>query len=81
MVNPTQFDDARLFAPPPQRADQGELGQEDFLTLMITQFRNQDPFKPMDNGAELSMTPTSRTPDTPDWLPAPTIAYRVEISG
>ncbi len=50
MVNPTQFDDARLFAPPPQRADQGELGQEDFLTLMITQFRNQDPFKPMDNG-------------------------------
>ncbi len=27
-----------------------ELGQEDFLRLMITQFRNQDPFKPMENG-------------------------------
>jgi len=28
-----------------------ELGQEDFMTLMIAQFRNQDPFEPMDNGA------------------------------
>ena len=27
-----------------------QLGQEDFLTLMITQFQNQDPFKPMENG-------------------------------
>lgn len=27
-----------------------ELGQEDFLMLMITQFRNQDPFEPMENG-------------------------------
>ena len=25
-----------------------ELNQEDFLTLMITQLKNQDPFKPMD---------------------------------
>lgn len=24
------------------------LGQKDFLNLMLTQFRNQDPFKPMD---------------------------------
>ncbi len=43
-------DDFQGFAPPPQRAANGELGQEDFLTLMITQFRNQDPFEPMDNG-------------------------------
>ncbi len=38
---------------PPKVDDQrgnGELAQEDFLTLMITQFRNQDPFKPMENG-------------------------------
>ncbi len=38
---------------PPKVEDQrseGELAQEDFLTLMITQFRNQDPFKPMENG-------------------------------
>lgn len=41
--------DSGLFAPPdtPKR---DELGQDDFLTLMITQFRNQDPFEPMDNG-------------------------------
>ncbi|MEM8816856.1 MAG: flagellar hook assembly protein FlgD [Pseudomonadota bacterium] len=42
--------DARLFAPPPEQAARDELGQEDFLTLMITQFQNQDPFEPMDNG-------------------------------
>jgi flagellar basal-body rod modification protein FlgD len=27
-----------------------ELGQEDFLALMITQLQNQDPLKPMENG-------------------------------
>lgn len=50
MVEATQFDDPGLFAPPPQQERRSELGQEDFLTLMITQFRNQDPFEPMDNG-------------------------------
>ncbi len=34
----------------PQAKRNSDLGQEDFLTLMITQFRNQDPFEPMDNG-------------------------------
>ena len=28
----------------------GALQQEAFLELMIAQFRNQDPFKPMENG-------------------------------
>jgi flagellar basal-body rod modification protein FlgD len=28
----------------------GDLGQEDFLNLMIAQLKNQDPSKPMDNG-------------------------------
>jgi len=46
----TGADDARIFAPPPAARPNDELGQEDFLTLMITQFRNQDPFEPMDNG-------------------------------
>lgn len=50
MVTPAPIDDARLFAPPPQQESRSELGQDDFLTLMITQFRNQDPFEPMDNG-------------------------------
>ncbi len=44
------IDDSRIFAPPPAETGRDELGQEDFLTLMITQFRNQDPFEPMDNG-------------------------------
>ncbi|RFA28562.1 hypothetical protein CAI21_11895 [Alkalilimnicola ehrlichii] len=33
---------------------QNELGQQDFLTLMIAQLQNQDPFNPMDNGEFLS---------------------------
>lgn len=44
------IDDFQGFAPPPQRASGSDLGQQDFLTLMITQFQNQDPFEPMDNG-------------------------------
>lgn len=44
------IDDFQSFAPPPQQAARDNLGQDDFLTLMITQFRNQDPFEPMDNG-------------------------------
>ena len=50
MVTPTQLEDIGLFSPPPANENRGELGQEDFLTLMITQFRNQDPFEPLDNG-------------------------------
>ncbi|MCC5795519.1 MAG: flagellar hook assembly protein FlgD [Chromatiales bacterium] len=33
------------------RGNRNELDQQDFLKLMIAQFRNQDPFKPLD-GAE-----------------------------
>ncbi len=50
MIGPTQIDNGFTLAPPPQRQARDELGQQDFLTLMITQFRNQDPFEPMDNG-------------------------------
>ena len=39
-----------LDSPPPVDDGRGDLGQGDFLTLMIAQFRNQDPFKPVDNG-------------------------------
>ena len=31
-----------------ENAKKAELNQDDFLTLMITQLKNQDPFKPMD---------------------------------
>ncbi|MCH9695741.1 MAG: flagellar hook assembly protein FlgD [Gammaproteobacteria bacterium] len=44
------IDDFQGIAPRPQQASRDDLGQEDFLTLMITQFKNQDPFEPMDNG-------------------------------
>lgn len=44
------IDDLSAYAPQPQAKRRDELGQEDFLTLMIAQFRNQDPFEPMDNG-------------------------------
>ena len=44
-----EFSDYGL-APPPEQQRSTELGQEDFLTLMITQFQNQDPFSPMENG-------------------------------
>ena len=30
--------------------DEGKLGQEEFLQLMITQLENQDPFKPLESG-------------------------------
>jgi len=44
------IDDLSAFAPQPQAQRRDQLGQDDFLTLMITQFKNQDPFEPMDNG-------------------------------
>lgn len=50
MTTINTFEDARLFAPPPEAKPRTELGQDDFLKLMITQFQNQDPFKPMENG-------------------------------
>ena len=33
-----------------QEDQRRELGQEDFLALMITQLENQDPFKPLESG-------------------------------
>lgn len=32
----------------------GEVGQEDFLKLMVAQLQNQDPFSPMENGEFLA---------------------------
>lgn len=38
----------------PVQGQQNKLGQDDFLELMITQLRNQDPLKPMESGEFLS---------------------------
>ncbi len=34
----------------PKTERKSDLGQEDFLHLMLTQLKNQDPFKPMESG-------------------------------
>lgn len=38
----------------PTRTGNGDLGQQDFLTLMTAQLQNQDPFAPMENGEFLA---------------------------
>ncbi|MBT8085187.1 MAG: flagellar hook assembly protein FlgD [Woeseia sp.] len=47
-INP--FDGLGITPPVADNTGRSELGQEDFMKLMIAQFRNQDPFEPMDNG-------------------------------
>ena len=46
----TDLDIANLQLASSKTAQKKELGQEDFLALMITQLKNQDPLKPMENG-------------------------------
>ena len=50
MTTFSPIEDFSQFGAPPQPKRNNELGQEDFLKLMTTQFKNQDPFEPMDNG-------------------------------
>ena len=57
-----------LSARQPEETSRGELGQEDFLTLMIAQFRNQDPFEPMDDGEFLGQLAQFGTVDGIDQL-------------
>ena len=58
-----------------KNAKKGELNQDDFLTLMITQLKNQDPMKPTDDTqfiAQLaqfsSLEATNKMNDTLDSL-------------
>ncbi len=53
---------------PEARNTGDDLGQEDFLTLMIAQFRNQDPFSPMENGEFLGQLAQFGTVDGIDRL-------------
>ncbi|MFK7886243.1 MAG: flagellar hook assembly protein FlgD [Gammaproteobacteria bacterium] len=52
---------APQLARPTSGQAEGELGQDDYLTLMVAQIQNQDPFSPMENGqfvAELAQFST-----------------------
>jgi flagellar basal-body rod modification protein FlgD len=49
----SSFDFSSLGLTPPTGTKKTELGQADFLSLMMTQLKNQDPFKPMDSTAFL----------------------------
>jgi flagellar basal-body rod modification protein FlgD len=48
-VNSTDYSKLGLGVPQ-NTAKKSDLGQEDFLHLMLTQLKNQDPFKPLDSG-------------------------------
>jgi flagellar basal-body rod modification protein FlgD len=48
-VLPAAFDQYRI-AEPERRSADASLGQQQFLDLMVTQLKNQDPFKPMESG-------------------------------
>jgi flagellar basal-body rod modification protein FlgD len=53
MMDPvgTGFDFSDIgLGPPATTKKEDQLGQEQFLSLMITQLKNQDPFKPMESG-------------------------------
>jgi flagellar basal-body rod modification protein FlgD len=48
-INPTASVYEQLNAPP-RASSNDDMGQSDFLKLMTTQLRNQDPFEPIENG-------------------------------
>lgn len=52
MISPldSAFDPAALGFALPQEAKTEALGQAEFFHLMLTQLKNQDPFKPMEGG-------------------------------
>ena len=50
----TLYKDLGLSAPVQDNGQRNELGQEDFLMLMTTQLKNQDPLKPADNAEFMS---------------------------
>lgn len=49
-MEPISADILSLINRPQQAEKSDELGQQDFINLMITQLRNQDPFEPLQSG-------------------------------
>jgi flagellar basal-body rod modification protein FlgD len=52
-VNNTTFDNLGLALKQDTTKSSGAIGQDQFLQLMVTQLKNQDPTKPLDSGAFL----------------------------
>ena len=54
-ILPSAFEDLGLKTDHVKKpTEKKQLGQEDFMDLMLTQMNNQDPFKPMENGEFLT---------------------------
>ena len=66
--------------PTSQRATSEDLGQEDFLKLMVEQMRNQNPLDPQDNGEFFSQIAQFQTLDAMNVI-SKAITTLVEISG
>jgi len=66
--------------PSSQRAASDELGQEDFLKLMVEQMRNQNPLDPQDNGEFFSQMAQFQSVDAMTAI-SKAINTLVEISG
>ena len=50
----SSWNELGLGAQPEVKKDKESLGQTEFLKLMVTQLKNQDPFEPMENGDFIS---------------------------
>jgi len=81
MTTTSALNDTNFLRPPPSQARNDELGQADFLTLMITQFKNQDPFKPMENGEFLGQLAQFSTVNGIDSLNASFAGLTESIQG
>ena len=66
--------------PTSQRAVSDDLGQADFLKLMVEQMRNQNPLDPQDNGEFFSQIAQFQTLDAMNVI-SDAITTLVEISG
>jgi flagellar basal-body rod modification protein FlgD len=66
--------------PTSQRAASEDLGQEDFLKLMVEQMRNQNPLDPQDNSEFFSQIAQFQTLDAMNVI-SKAITTLVEISG
>jgi flagellar basal-body rod modification protein FlgD len=66
--------------PTSQRAASPDLGQQDFLKLMVEQMRNQNPLEPQDNSEFFSQIAQFQTLDAMNMI-SKAITTLVEVSG